>query len=155
VALPSDPNRAEAVLRALRDQNAELRTQLADLRAKSAGGTQSSRGQTTTPPPVSQLEEPMPLNAADWEEQATIDYVRPKELEWNLPRHRERLRTFIAVGLLAALLFFIIASFVTIWTGKAGDMTMKDLLQIEFTPYLGIVGVAIGFYFGQRPTIQD
>lgn len=157
VALPDDPRRAEAVLRALREQNASLRAELADLRAGIAEQGSAPPGHSAGSAAAStQRVEPMPLNAADWDEEATIhQYVAPSELAWNLPKHREWQRTIVSVGLLFALLFIIIASFVTLWIGDGSDTTLKDLLQIVYAPLLGIVGAAIGFYFGQRPNAQD
>ena len=63
-------------------------------------------------------------------------------------RHREWVRGGIAIALLATLLGTIGAAFWTLWHVKPTADNLKDLLTILYAPLIGIIGTALGFYFG-------
>lgn len=66
-------------------------------------------------------------------------------------KDRERLRGFIALGLLGLLAAIVVASFVFIFLHYKSDLSkLKSILDILFAPVVGLVGAATGFYFGEK-----
>jgi len=77
---------------------------------------------------------------------------------------REQARGRIAFHLLYLLSFIVVGSFVLLalsffvhWgkTGTQVDVTaisnaLKSLIELLFTPIIGLVGAATGFYFGEK-----
>jgi hypothetical protein len=63
---------------------------------------------------------------------------------------RERFRGWVAVGLIAALVFVILVMTVT---GTQQIKSMSDIEQFVgaiLTPLVGLVGTVVGFYFGEK-----
>jgi hypothetical protein len=67
-----------------------------------------------------------------------------------VPVAREWTRILIAGGLVALLTLTIVASFwyVNWHLGTAADR--EGLLNVIFTPLIGLLGAVTGFYFGER-----
>jgi hypothetical protein len=63
---------------------------------------------------------------------------------------RESMRGLIAAWLLALLSFLIVLPLVGLFAHWASIADLTKLLEILFTPIVGLVGAATGFYYGQR-----
>jgi hypothetical protein len=61
---------------------------------------------------------------------------------------RERMRGWLAVGLLGLLTATIAAAFVLVAIKRVSVTDMKSLLDLIIPPEVALAGSAIGFYFG-------
>jgi hypothetical protein len=62
---------------------------------------------------------------------------------------RERLRGWIALGLLAMLALVLVCSFISLWAGINGEK-LQTVLTILVGPLVALVSAATGFYYGSR-----
>jgi hypothetical protein len=87
-------------------------------------------------------EEPPSLNLA-------VDEGRHPELEpYNPEKRRDYVRLVITVGLLAILGFVVVWACVESSSWKEHWEQTKEMLQIILPALLGLIGSALGFYFG-------
>lgn len=75
---------------------------------------------------------------------------RPDEKPWDPEPGRERLRGFLAAGLVLLLAFVVVAAWATLWLHVASQAETKDLLIAMMTPVIALVGPVVGFYFGGK-----
>jgi uncharacterized protein YneF (UPF0154 family) len=61
------------------------------------------------------------------------------------------MRGAIVIILLSILAGIIAGSFVALWVKAISSDEIKTLLTLVFTPIVGLVGAATGFYYGGRP----
>jgi hypothetical protein len=70
---------------------------------------------------------------------------------YNPTHDREKKRGLIALSLVAILGLIVVAALVYVFFTTAPDMdAMKTLLELLFTPIVGLVGAVTGFYFGEK-----
>jgi len=62
---------------------------------------------------------------------------------------RERLRGWIAIGLLAMLALVLLCSFISLWL-KIDNESLRNVLTILVGPLVALVSAATGFYYGSR-----
>jgi len=74
------------------------------------------------------------------------DSSLPEEIELD----REEARELIAKVLIATLVAIVVGSFATLWFKLAPMTDLKMLLEIVFTPIIGVIGTILGFYYGAR-----
>jgi uncharacterized membrane protein YeaQ/YmgE (transglycosylase-associated protein family) len=60
------------------------------------------------------------------------------------------MRGLLAFALVAILAFLSIGALVGLWLKKASAEDLRILLGVVFTPIVGLVGAATGFYYGER-----
>jgi di/tricarboxylate transporter len=60
------------------------------------------------------------------------------------------MRGAIVIFLLAILGGTVAASFVALWVDAITAEDLRTLLTLIFTPIIGLVGAATGFYYGGR-----
>jgi hypothetical protein len=69
-------------------------------------------------------------------------------------RERDRrvdlVRAAIGLLLLTMLAFAIVAPWVSVWTDADYFDEVKELFPLVTTPLIGLIGAAMGFYFGER-----
>jgi hypothetical protein len=75
-----------------------------------------------------------------------------KELPYDPEPNRDRVRGYLAAGLVALLVAVVVAGWVTLWAGVVTEPEVKDLLGVILPPVVALVGSALGFYFGGKPT---
>jgi Mn2+/Fe2+ NRAMP family transporter len=66
---------------------------------------------------------------------------------------RERIRGIIALILVLALLVNYVLLWVALFGNHLGTIdteSVKDALALTFSPLVGLVGAATGFYFGEK-----
>lgn len=87
-------------------------------------------------------EEPPSLNLA-------VDEGRRPELEpYNPEKRRDYVRLVVTVGLLLILGFVVVWACVESSSWKEHWEQTKEMLQIILPALLGLIGSALGFYFG-------
>jgi hypothetical protein len=86
------------------------------------------------------LTDEAPLDAA-----LVVPELRPFDPE----PQRERLRGWIAIGLLGMLAFVLLCSFVSLWL-KIDNESLRNVLTILVGPLVALVSAATGFYYGSR-----
>jgi len=95
-----------------------------------------------------------PRPAADNPEPVELDVdlpsSPPSNKPWDPEPGREKLRGYLAGGLVVLLAGVIAAAWVTLWLRIAPSSEVKDLLGIMLTPVVALVGSAVGFYFGGK-----
>jgi hypothetical protein len=74
----------------------------------------------------------------------------PHTVPYNPEPARERMRGAIVIFLLAILGGTVAASFVALWVDAITAEDLRTLLTLIFTPIIGLVGAATGFYYGGR-----
>ena len=90
-------------------------------------------------------------------EEIGIEYVdlpsKPaKEVPYDPEPDRDRVRGWLALALVVLLIAVILAAWATLWTGVVTEPEIKDLLGVILPPVVALVGSALGFYFGGKPT---
>jgi hypothetical protein len=93
------------------------------------------------------------------EDVTDVDLTDEMPLESGLPSpelrpfdpepQRERLRGWIALGLLAMLGLVFLCSFVSLWL-KIDTESLRTVLTILVGPLVALVSAATGFYYGSR-----
>jgi len=73
-----------------------------------------------------------------------------QELPEDIEEGREQARELIAKVLIGTLVAIVVGSFGTIWFKLAPMSDLKILLEIVFTPMIGVIGTILGFYYGAR-----
>lgn len=71
-------------------------------------------------------------------------------LDEDIEEGREQARELIAKVLISTLVAIVVGSFGTIWFKLAPIADLKILLEIVFTPMIGVIGTILGFYYGAR-----
>lgn len=79
---------------------------------------------------------------------------QPDEKPWDPEPAREKLRGYLASGLVIMLGLVIGAAWLTLWFRVAPEPEIKDLLGVVLTPVVALVGSALGFYFGGKSTAR-
>lgn len=67
-------------------------------------------------------------------------------------RRTDLVRGFIGLALLSMLAFAIVAPWVSVWVDPDYFDSAKELFPLITTPLVGLIGAAMGFYFGERST---
>jgi hypothetical protein len=62
---------------------------------------------------------------------------------------RERMRGYIALGLLGMLALVLLLAFISVWVGMNAEV-LRTVLTIIFGPLVTLVSAATGFYYGSR-----
>jgi hypothetical protein len=69
-------------------------------------------------------------------------------------RERDRrvdlVRAMIGLLLLVMLAFAIVAPWISVWVDADFFDEVKELFPLVTTPLIGLIGAAMGFYFGER-----
>jgi uncharacterized RDD family membrane protein YckC len=68
---------------------------------------------------------------------------------------REKLRGWIAVGLVVLFAFAIAASFFLFWWCPDKMAALKDFLPLVLTPLTSVVSAVVGFYYGAQTRRGD
>jgi hypothetical protein len=76
------------------------------------------------------------------------DIANVREIDWSPARSRERMRSFLAAGLVGLLAFITLIPFVLLVTGSVPIAELDTLMKIVFAPVVALVGSVVGFYFG-------
>jgi hypothetical protein len=83
------------------------------------------------------------------EEPAALGLVLPELRPFDPEPQRERLRGWIALGLLAMLALVLVCSFISLWAGIDGEK-LQTVLTILVGPLVALVSAATGFYYGSH-----
>jgi len=75
-----------------------------------------------------------------------------KEVPYDPELSRDKVRGWLALALVVLLVAVIVAAWVTLWVGVVNEPEIKDLLGVLLPPVVALVGSALGFYFGGKPT---
>ncbi len=80
----------------------------------------------------------------------SITNKRPEFIErpYDPQPEREKRRGQLAMTLVWTLIVMVMASFLGVALKVFSITDMKDLAPLLITPFIGLVGAAIGFYFG-------
>ena len=78
------------------------------------------------------------------------DLPSPEVKPYDPEPQREKLRGYLAGGLVLLLAVIVLLAFGTMWSKWASEAEIKDLLSTIFPPLVALAGTAIGFYFGGR-----
>lgn len=100
-------------------------------------------------------DEPLQNAGSDANEEPSLDLTvdegaRPELENYNPERRRDYVRLVITVGLLAILAFVVVWACVESASWKEHWEQTKEMLQIILPALLGLIGSALGFYFGSR-----
>lgn len=79
---------------------------------------------------------------------------QPLEKRWDPEPAREKLRGYIAGGLVLLLAGIVAAAWLALWSDVATEPEIKDLLGVVMTPVVALVGSALGFYFGGKSSAK-
>lgn len=79
---------------------------------------------------------------------------QPTEKPWDPEPGREKLRGYLATGLVLLLAGVIGAAWLTLWLGISSAPEIKDLLGVLLPPVVALVGSAVGFYFGGKASAK-
>ena len=74
----------------------------------------------------------------------------PPTTPYNPERTREFMRGLLAFTLVGILGFLAIVALLSLWFSKATPDDLQTVLGVVFTPIVGLVGAATGFYYGGR-----
>lgn len=74
----------------------------------------------------------------------------PKREPFDPEPHRERLRGWIAVILVALFASAVFASFLLFWLLPDKSSEIKDFLPLVSTPLTSVVSAVLGFYYGAQ-----
>jgi hypothetical protein len=69
-------------------------------------------------------------------------------------RRHDTVRVIMVVALLLILLFLMLAPWISLWLNSKYDTDAKDLFSLMSAPLIGLIGAAIGFYFGERSMVN-
>jgi hypothetical protein len=84
-------------------------------------------------------------------EQMTEGLTAPaKGREWDPTKHREWMRSALAIGLVINLPLLLTVCAAMLWSQRASIDEMSTFLGLVYTPIITLLGAAVGFYFGQR-----
>ena len=88
----------------------------------------------------------------DWsdEEEVEASLATPLRKPYDPAPAREKKRGEIALALVAALLFLLLAAFLSLWFKWAEVAAVEGILEILLAPVVGLVGAVTGFYFGTK-----
>lgn len=75
-----------------------------------------------------------------------------REVPYDPEPNRDKVRGYLAGGLVALLVAVVVAAWVTLWVGAVTEPEIKDILGVILSPVVALVGSALGFYFGGKPT---
>ncbi len=94
-----------------------------------------------------------PLQNAAPEDEASLDLTvdegaRPELENYNPEKRRDYVRLVISVGLLLILGFVVVWACVESASWKDHWEQTKEMLQIVLPAIVGLIGSALGFYFG-------
>jgi hypothetical protein len=89
---------------------------------------------------------PVPLNEAD----VPIALLAGPPVDPIVPLMppRERVRTLIALWLLAVVVLLTLGGAAAVLSGAVSDANFKDVMATLLTPILGVFGTVTGFYYG-------
>lgn len=76
------------------------------------------------------------------------------ELE-SIARRRERIRGYLAIGLVALFALTIAASFLLVWLFPYKLSELKDVLPLVLTPVTSVVSAVLGFYYGAQARREE
>jgi hypothetical protein len=77
-------------------------------------------------------------------------FPKPTEKPYDPGRDREAKRGQIALILVCSLVGSVVASFLALVTHSITIVDLKEFAPLFITPFVGLVGAAIGFYFGSK-----
>jgi len=75
-----------------------------------------------------------------------------KEKPYDPEPNRDKVRGYLAGGLVILLVAVIVAAWLTFIYTNETEADIKDLLGVILPPVVALVGSALGFYFGGKPT---
>jgi hypothetical protein len=75
---------------------------------------------------------------------------RPEREPYDPEPQREKLRGWIAVGLVVLFALAIAASFLLFWWFPDKTDALKDFLPLVLTPLTSVVSAVVGFYYGAQ-----
>lgn len=84
------------------------------------------------------------------EEATSKEEYKPNTEPYEPTRDREKVRGKIAIWLLTLLILMVVFSFVSIAFKWMDIPTLKSLVEIFFTPLIGLVSAVTGFYYGEK-----
>jgi hypothetical protein len=93
-------------------------------------------------------EEPINLTAVETLPAVPAQTIR-RAAPYDPEPQRERLRGWIALGLLGILAAVLLLTFISMWLGMEAEM-LQTVLTIIFGPLVTLVSAATGFYYGSR-----
>jgi hypothetical protein len=98
-------------------------------------------------------DEPLQNAGDDGNEEPSLDLTvdegaRPELENYNPEKRRDYVRLVITVGLLGILAFVVVWACVESASWKDHWEQTKEMLQIILPALLGLIGSALGFYFG-------
>ncbi len=91
-----------------------------------------------------------PKNTRTQKKDSIADSIVPKEFISDEPVSRERMRGCIALLLVGILIVQIIFAFLAVVMKWLTIDEIKELFSLIFSPTIGLVGAATGFYFGSK-----
>lgn len=86
---------------------------------------------------------------------AAVEALRPAPEKYDPEPQREKLRGWIAVGLVVLFALAIAASFVSFWWLPDKTDDLKDFLPLVLTPLTSVVSAVVGFYYGAQTRRGD
>jgi hypothetical protein len=85
-----------------------------------------------------------------------IDVALPnrptQERPYDPEPNRDKVRGYLAIALVVLLVGVLVAAWASLWSGLVTEPEVKDLLSVMLPPVVALVGSALGFYFGGKPT---
>ena len=72
------------------------------------------------------------------------------EIPYDPRPHRESMRGYVALALLALLFVIVLLAFILLFRGDAASA--GELVNQFFAPVVALAGTAVGFYFGGKST---
>jgi hypothetical protein len=79
----------------------------------------------------------------------------PEKKRWDSNRHLAESRFYVATWLLGILSIVLLIAWVTSVLGLIPFDQVQQLITMTFSPLIGLVGAATGFYFGERKAEKE
>ena len=89
------------------------------------------------------------------EDKAVSEVAGPIAKAYDPAEHRDSTRARIAYGLIGILALVVVVTLFIAHQHTRSIADVKDVLVILFAPVVGLVGSALGFYFGRESRRED